>query len=100
MSIIGKHTAALLGVDIMQTKQEKLRHSIYTILRRACVDCAMDEGKSIVFKKYAEELTDIVLECEKEQGVVIRTGYNQIVVDSPCTIVDIPKCESLIEEKK
>ena len=41
-----------------------------------------------------------ILEYLQSKGVVIRTGYNQIVVDSPCTIVDIPKCESLIEEKK
>jgi len=40
-----------------------------------------------------------ILEYLQSKGVVIRTGYNQIVVDSPCTIVDIPKCESLIEEK-
>ena len=82
------------------TRQEKIKQDIYTILRRACVDCANDEGMGIDFDEYAGELTDIVLECEKAQGVVIQTGFNQIVVDSPCTIVDIPKCESLIEEKK
>lgn len=58
------------------TKQEKIRHDIYNILRAACVDCAQDEGRGIDFDEYAKDLTDIVLEYEKAQGVVIKGGSN------------------------
>ena len=59
--------------------QEKIRHDIYTILRSACEDCAQDEGMSIDFDEYAGELTDIVLECEKAQGVVIIDEPNESI---------------------